>query len=165
MQATVHIPANPGKHPVLKPSCSGFILTRTFLASPPAGVFKLQIWETSDRKRKSVMSDNKDDQDPPSWQEAWAQGWICVSPQGGSEACSERPCAQWGWSKIRNLKQLLHGCPHPLLFLSGSLRRLQHDCAYEVNSSWARVPCKCHFPPRCVPLELRPSSEPVCPLS
>lgn len=64
MQATVHIPANPGKHPVLKPSCSGFILTRTFLASPPAGVFKLQIWETSDRKRKSVMSDNKDDQDP-----------------------------------------------------------------------------------------------------
>lgn len=134
MQATVHIPANRGKHPVLKPSCCGFILTRTFLASPPAGVFKLQIWEICDRKSKSVMSDNKDDQDPPSWQEAWAQGWICVSPQGGSEACPRRPCAQWGWSEIRNLKQLLHGCPHSLLFLSGFLRRLQHDCAYEMNS-------------------------------
>lgn len=35
------------------------------------------------------MTDNKDDQDPPSWQEAWAQGWICVSPQGETGACSE----------------------------------------------------------------------------
>lgn len=60
------------------------------------------------------MNDNKDDWATVHWQEAWAGGRTCVSPQGGSEACSRKAMCTVGMEQDLKIKGAAHWlCPLP----------------------------------------------------